>query len=695
MADTKPSSNYYSLLGGINTKVSDYAPNQAAFQDLRNLDFFRPNALQKRPGSTQAVTVGTSGPISSLFEFERLDGASYIVAGSDTAMFYIAAGGLTTLSTGWTNGQPTDMLTFVNRLWMANGQNCESWDAATYGLLPFGLPCVPAQGATYNPLLPSGNLRISNTSSGASFFLLGGATVGFVTTAGITFFARGAFFTYSYLRADGYMGPADLSQARNLVSNNTPASEGDEFFAATFANKLFGFTYPPNCGITAVAVWVGVDSIDRNSPFEFIPEINQNSLVGDLGYLSNPVPTTGNQVYLAPGLKPTADLARFWLYTLVPVSLLFLAPDNRGITGYAMTLSSFRFNQFTGLAPTARAFSGVPFCFFNTFTPKYLEQNNNVMFYSGFSNAPSSIQFSEIGEPEFTQPDYSFEVRTNDGDKVTGMKTYNSTVIVTKERSFAKIMGSTPEDLQLVELSTEFGCISNKSIVEFDQKLAWLDRRGILEFNGSTWQIISTPVEPIFRRMNLSAAREKACSVNHQYRNQVWFGIPIDGSSTNNITVVYDYLVGAWTYFDGFNPSSFALVKGSLGTPSAWRGDYSGKVHYFGESFYGDNGQGITCLGVPNWEVDGGQQSTSLWRRFFLDVAPASGATGVINTRIFSNYDASTVQATFAMYQNQFQSRADFGIGAKAVTAEFSHFSASLPLLINGFSWTKRFLRNV
>jgi len=316
------------------------------------------------------------------------------------------------------------------------------------------------------------------------------------------------------------------------------------------------------------------------------------------------------------------------------------------------------------------------------------------MFTSGFSSAPSIVWFSEIGQPEIYQPDYNFEVRTNDGDKITGQKTYNNQVIVTKERSFHKIIGSTPDDLQLVEISTEFGCLSNKTMVEVDQKLMWLDRRGILEFNGSSWQIISTPVEPIFRRMNLAAA-DKACAVNHQYRNQVWFGIPIDGSTSNNITVVYDYLVGAWTFFDGFSPASLALIKGPLNTPTAWYGDYSGVVHAFGESFFADAGRGITCLGVPNWE-SGPQNETHIWRRFFLDVAPNTSAlTGTISTKIFANYDQSTVQATFAMYQSQYQSRADFGVPAKSVTAEFAHYSASLPLVIKGFSWTKRFLRNV
>jgi hypothetical protein len=98
---------------------------------------------------------------------------------------------------------------------------------------------------------------------------------------------------------------------------------------------------------------------------------------------------------------------------------------------------------------------------------------------------------------------------------------------------------------------------------------------------------------------------------------------------------------------------------------------------------------------LTRFENFGGQNETSIWRRFFLDVATASGVTGQIKGQVFSNYDHSTVQTTFAVYQDQFQTRAEMGVVGKAVAAQVSHSSASLPLLINGYAWTKRPLRNV
>jgi hypothetical protein len=150
MADSKPTSTYYNNLGGINQKASQYEMSTAQFLDLRNLDFDVPKALQKRPGQTFGIgsSNGTSGPIYSVFEFAKLDGSSYIMAASDTAMFYIASNAYTLLASGWNNGQPVDMLTFVNKLWMANGQKFYWWDGSSY--LPAGFQILDGISGVVN-----------------------------------------------------------------------------------------------------------------------------------------------------------------------------------------------------------------------------------------------------------------------------------------------------------------------------------------------------------------------------------------------------------------------------------------------------------------------------------------------------------------------------------------------------------------
>lgn len=697
MADALPTSNYYKNLGGINLKASQYEMSTAQFLDLRNLDFDVPNALQKRPGSTYGVgsDKGTSGPIQTLFEFIKLTGESYMVAASDTALFYVASNQYTLLSAGWNNGQPPDMLTFVNKLWVANGQSWISWSGNSGAPLQAGLPVAPpapldvsggggfTSSYLFNPYGPS-------NAGGASFFYVNGAQM-VVANPGGTTVARAIYMAYGYVRNDGYMGPIDFqTQARNIVLKNPGLNT--ELTTAANAWGVGGFTIPSGQGISGIALYFAEDTIYNTTEPVPIPGLNSPTRVGELGYLVNVAAAN----YGSYTLKPNADLSRFWLYTIIPGASLFLT-NNGSATYWAATNITFggTFALYDGAAALSSAFSGMPFNFFASYIPKYLEQNQNVMFYAGFSSAPSDVWFSDLGQPESIQPDSFFEVRTNDGDKVTGLKAFNNQLIITKEKSFSKLIGNSADNFQLVDLSTDFGCLSDRTMLTKDQTMYWLDRKGILEFTGANWSIASNAIEPVFRRMNLSAAKEKACGIHHVARSQLWWGIPVDGSTQNNLTVVFDYLVGAWTFFDGFNAASFAYAKQQLDSPTVWRGDYSGLIHYTGSSFFSDSGRGITCLAFTRFDQEGGENQTTLWRRLFLDTATSFGVTGAIRGQVFSDFDTQTVQATFQTAQSAFQSRVELGVPAKAVAAKFSHFSASLPLLINGYGWGKRGLRNV
>lgn len=687
MADTLPSTRYYNLKG-VNQKSSKYELPVTEPLALYNLDFDTPNAWQKRPGTTYAIgsSNGTSGPIQSLFEFSKLTGESYIVAASDTALFYLANNAYTLLSSGWNNGQPPDMLAFVNKLWAANGQNFASYDGSNY--INAG---TPAQKTVLNKT----NL---NSNGSASFCAVGGATMINNLAAFPTFISRGVYVGYAYLRNDGYLGPADFqNNARNLVYQGQPGTSGAEYFAVANQNQTaFGITIPIGYGITSIALFVAADTVSNTSPTMIINALGISQFVTTVGNLGFDAGALTTRKFMSQTLIPGADLSRFHFFSWVPVSTLFVAADSTGATFWSTTFSpggSF-FDSFASVA-AGDGFSGMTFDFFSTYTPKYLEIDQNIMFMSGFSSAPSTVWYSEVGAPETILPESNFEVRTNDGDKVYATKVFNNYLLVMKENSFHKLIGNSSDNFQLVEISTDYGCISNKTVIQVKQATYWLDKKGILEFNGASFDIISTPIEGIFKRMNVSAAKDKACAIHYKSRNQMWFAIPIDNSTQNNITIVYDYLIGGWTFFDGFNPASFGYLKGPLNNQTNWRGDYSGLIHYFGESFYSDSTRAISCVALTRFENVGGENQTSIWRRFMLDVGTASGVTAAINCQFFANYDTSSIKATFGLFQNQFQTRAEIGVQGKAIAVQMSHSSASLPLLINGYSWAARGLRNV
>lgn len=334
-----------------------------------------------------------------------------------------------------------------------------------------------------------------------------------------------------------------------------------------------------------------------------------------------------------------------------------------------------------------------PTSLYFTLAPRYLELYNNQLFMAGFSSALSSVVWSDIGEPESVQPDYEAEFRTNDGDRITGMRAYEGSLVVTKQRSFHRVSGDNPNDFQLTELSNQYGCLSNRAMVVWEDQLWFLDSKGVVEFNGANVSIVSTPIEPLFMRMNVSAAIDNATATHYRERNEVWFAFPIDSSTVNNVIVVYDYVAKAWTRYEGVQISELFRAQSATISITPFFCGYTGNLNYFNPAVYGDNGAGITCRILTRFQADGGQTQERQYRQFYLNVDPIVGFTQPIDINFYSNY-GSSVLVSRTMYQAPYQSRVDFGIPARSIQAEILHSSASLPFRVTGYAFASRFQRD-
>jgi hypothetical protein len=327
--------------------------------------------------------------------------------------------------------------------------------------------------------------------------------------------------------------------------------------------------------------------------------------------------------------------------------------------------------------------------------PKYVELYNNQLFMAGFSSLPSTVYWSEIGEPEAIDPTYFAEFRTNDGDVIRALKAYQSDLIVLKERSVHRLVGDNPSNFLTQQVSDQYGCVSNRAAITFENYLWFLDPKGIVEYNGANIQIVSNKIEPTFTSMNVAAARENACGIHFRQQNEVWFAIPTNGATYNNTIVVYDYLAQAWTTYKGVDASSVAIIGSYIQQKTPFIGGYSGNIFHFGASFFADNGNGFSCVAQSRFICPMGESTEEQYRRLFLNINPISGVTQPININLRTNYNQDTIVSQRTMYQNPFQSRIDFGIPARSLSIEFSHFSASLPFRLDGFTIESRFQRDV
>lgn len=637
MARQKVSKTNYQINKGVNQKTSKYTIADAQVTELFNMDFFNPNALSKRPGQTLIISQNFSGAINSLFEFQKLGGQSYMMVGTNTNVYARSATGVSSIASGYNNNQPFDFVAFTDRAFFTNGQTFLSWTG-------FSL---------YQYSLAAPNITLTLSSGGLS--------------NGVTMFGIAAsqqnvlIFRFTYTRTDGFESPHSGDKiALNYTSN--------------FGQSRIIFT---NFAVSTLI------NIPPNTQFVNFYLAHSGSVLGLGGVSYGPV--FAEDPTFSISFIPEVPASAFRLIATFSVSA---GPD---YTLWAQGVSGLNINT---LATTGKQLPDFDFSFSSQFTPRFVEVNQNRFFMAGFSNAPSIVYFSEIGEPEQVQPESFFEVRTDDGDRITAIYSFIDELIIFKTKSFSKLVGDSADNYTLAELSTEFGCVSNKAVIEYNNTLLFLDEKGIVQYNGANWELISYPVEPVFRRMNVINALDKAVAVHYSTRNQIWFSFPIDNSTENNFTVVYDYLLQAWTFFDGFSVGAHTMAKQQLSSQALWRGDYSGNVFHFSPSFYADNGTGFTCKIKTKFDSPDGANIQNMFRRLFLDVNTVSGVTGTIDVKVLSDY-SDTTKATFAIYQNQFQTRRDFGVQGKAIAFEMAHNNASLPFDLYGFTVQRRYIRNV
>lgn len=695
----------YKNFGGINNKISPYQNSPLEFLDIKNFDFQTPGALTQRWGSTQYIGQTFAAPINALYEFSRLSGFSQVmighpgglwagattgqsqgisftstsatlalsfavgsyhvgnsgltlilrsgggaplpVYGISSAPFYIPpnSGAFTlTIAPNSIGSGPERMVTFVDHLFMSDAGGFLKYDGVT--TTPVGLP----------PPVPVGDSTVLNNNS-----QIIGMPIDNI---------KGMFLYYaSYVNNRGFesqIWPIWSFQCSNTLFGPSVIPLVGASVGATMISAAVNIYTPLAYGISAINIYryFGQTLIQQWSPAYVLEKTWSAS-----GSTVTTVPLGstaggGTGILLNQGAVPNLAVNQY---------------DIAGITYYNNT-----FNASLGTGEFDLRLDVTPAY------PKLLSLFGNRLLAGGFSSSPSTLQFSDTGEPEGILAEDSFEVRTNDGDILTAMRLYNSKEYLFKTRSFFALSGDNPQNFVLTDISLEYGCLNDNCVVIFNDLMAFLDQKGLMMYNGANIVCLSDKVQPYFDRMNYSVAINTACAEHDKLRNQIVIGIPVDGSSVNNLTMVYDYLLQAWTTQDGFTPSVFRAIRGRNNTKNLFYGTPSGVVNWFGPSFLSDNGVGFTTYFKTRFLHEESESTTKQFRRLYVNADP--GVTFTFPINFYQDYGRSKVYGT-TMTLSQFQDRIDFGIPAKSIAFELSCNQAVEPLKVYGFTVESRLQR--
>lgn len=203
------------------------------------------------------------------------------------------------------------------------------------------------------------------------------------------------------------------------------------------------------------------------------------------------------------------------------------------------------------------------------------------------------------GATPVATPPNIIDIQPRDGDAITGLAKFNGVLIIFKNRAIYQMSldpnSGTPT---ITPIITYLGAVSHKSIDNIDNDLFYLSTLGwfTLGYQQSFYNIIRTnelsqrihPIVSTINPVNLS----RVASIYQPYR--FYSSVASGGSSTNNLTLVYDKRYDAWTKMDYIQAQAFTVFYDSNNAQHLlYADDTTNQVWEISESFLSDNGNAI------------------------------------------------------------------------------------------------------
>jgi len=300
----------------------------------------------------------------------------------------------------------------------------------------------------------------------------------------------------------------------------------------------------------------------------------------------------------------------------------------------------------------------------------------------------SRLRWSHPGDPERWREDDWIDIDVGkDGDQITALVPYRDHLLIFKNGSVHALYGDSPETFTVVNLSNDFGCLEQESVVATPFGVFFFDQNsGVWQWDGARFVWRFENMNSLLRE-NLIPADKRANVSLGWVNNRLWVGVPYEGVATERgRTLVYDPAIGqngVWCeYTVGLGPfasirktdDSIMPVAGCSGTRLLQRLEQPG------------NTDALTFTGGGlDPRVDVEQPIVGSFRLPWMDMNPGSvkqwkrpdvvvSSTGEINLSVETYFDY--------VYQSG-SARKTFSVSRAAVGGELEWADEDDPDLVN------------
>lgn len=135
----------------------------------------------------------------------------------------------------------------------------------------------------------------------------------------------------------------------------------------------------------------------------------------------------------------------------------------------------------------------------NSLPPNFslIVTHDDRVWLAGISGDPSTVWYSDAGTPDIVQS--SNFIVCNTKDFITGLVIYQGRPIVFSRNSIGQILGKSPDQFSYSPIPSSVGCVDCRSIqirvIQGVPTLVWLSDKGVYQYNGSSIDYLSDPIE--------------------------------------------------------------------------------------------------------------------------------------------------------------------------------------------------------
>lgn len=165
--------------------------------------------------------------------------------------------------------------------------------------------------------------------------------------------------------------------------------------------------------------------------------------------------------------------------------------------------------------------------------------------YRGYNPALDEFEIPGVSWPHpmliFPQTNYFYCDAEAVDDPITGIKAFRDSIIIFTERCMFLWREGMSDP---IKISGDVGCVSERTIVEFEGHLIWLAHNGIYIYNGDTLEnITQEKMQPYMDTLPGDYVQRCHAVV---YDRKYFIAGPFEGGTLANMMLVYDFDVKAW-----------------------------------------------------------------------------------------------------------------------------------------------------